>query len=932
MKKFLVALFSVLVCSVVAFCAACKPDGEQKKPEKLKDGISLTLTEGDSKSIDLAEYISVDGTDCVFAVSSSDDDVVTATLAGNAATVTALSKGSATVTASAGEVSVTFPVTVNERQTSTPEKVDKTALTAELALEISAQGDYTEESYSAYTQKLQAAKTVNAKDDATQDEVDAACRELKAAREGLVLRVPEEADGAVKTLTVVAGLSTEITVSDYIDAKNLSSVTYEVSSDNALLTVGDITGGKFTVTAGETEEDTDVALSICVKYKGETKLTVIITVTVTSETSPVLNQAEIVTDIDLYSAENKTDITLDFAGNVENAGEIELTYSATMNGSAITLDGASYTFTYGSYTDTVTEVVFAVTVSFSHNNQNKTLNYNYILNINDTSANRVANGGFDDGLDGWILTNPNLGGVNSNETYWGENVPFNNDGNFFNAYFFDGEGKESATGTLTSSSFKIGGSGWITYKLGGAKNADKVYIDIIEKNTGNILARYHNNAFSDDGASTVLRGCTLVAYKADLSAHIGKTVYIRISDNAVSDYGLFFADSFETYNSAIPAGEFTDAVEITDRPATVYDIYNGGFESDLKGWTVSGGDIGAVTTDKGYWNGGNPENTVNEYGKEGDKLFSWWSWDSAANDGAGAEVNREGNMGTLTSSMFVLKAGKYVSFKFGGGENRNVFIELVNAESGTVIAVLHNDNVNGGRLISYSFKVDGLSQDTLCYFRISDNAVGGWGCFAADDFRVNLDSAPEGSIAAVNRLSEYRSVVNGSFENGNLDGWTMAGELGAVVDTEIAESWYQTNESTKDGDYLFTFHFNNGTENVNVEGNKGIVRSSAFILEKNGIISFRFGAAHNSEVYINVYTTGGQLIATFRNNAYTQDTVMVQYYYQFDNTEEISCYFEVVDNATGDYGCIVMDDFCVNLETAPENAVLGSSKTKAELG
>ena len=118
---------------------------------------------------------------------------------------------------------------------------------------------------------------------------------------------------------------------------------------------------------------------------------------------------------------------------------------------------------------------------------------------------------------------------------------------------------------------------------------------------------------------------------------------------------------------------------------------------------------------------------------------------------------------------------------------------------------------------------------------------------------------------------------------------------------------------------------------MNVEQNTGIVRSGAFILEKNGIISFRLGAAHNSEVYINVYTTGGKLLATFRNNSYEQGTVMVQYYYQFDNAEETSCYFEVVDNATKGYGCIVMDDFRVNLESAPEGAVLGSDKTKAEL-
>lgn len=1370
MKKLLAAFCSFALCIVAAFAVACDNEDREDavKPEKLKDGIALTITEGESKTIDLSEYISIEGTEYAYTVNSSEPDVATVSLDGSTATVVAVAEGTATVTASADEVEVSFAVTVNAKQQIPPKPVeaDKTALAAEIALEVPAQGDYTAVSFEVYKQKLQTAKTVNAKADATQSEVDTACNELKTAREKLALRVPEEVKGAEKNIVIFSGLTKEITIADYIDAKNLSSITYEVSSAGALITCGEIKGGKFTVTAGKTEEDADVAVSIKVKYKGETKLTVKLTlqvkkeaqptlkqpqvtqsvdiyslenktefildfaqnietngvqnltysvtsdgkevaldsnnrltynldgeyseevaeavfnvtvnygenkkisygytlkitdttayrvinggfdngldgwtmvgdigeisekdtfwdqnfdmfnkgkyflgndkegnkgsltssefkvgginkisfrlgaagnsecyitlettdgtvlaiwrntkfedvgvwdkeeigktqfacnlvtyvadlsaysgktlkivlrdnaedefgffnfdelvtyyatedelpegvtavnfladkseleyvldnvltahgdyteesynaylkkvqsaqaifdkltatqeeidgavadietafnalevrkpeekadaeksfrllagnskelsvydyvdekdlssltysveaekgitvseiedgiftvtagndeaetsvtitvryketdvvlkvtilVAVTSEDAPVLKKTSVENEIDVYFADNKTDITIDFSENVENIGGLELEYAVTLDGNSLTLDGTSYTYTYGSYTETAEEVVFTVTVSFSHNGETKTLEYNYTLKLKDTTEYRITNGGFDDGLDGWTLSNGNLGGVNADETYWKENISFNNDGNFFNAYYFDGEGKENATGALTSETFILGGSGWITYKLGGAKNADKVFLDIVEKDTGAILARYYNNSFSNIDGNAV-RGCTLIDYKAKLSEqYLGKTVYIRISDNGIDDFGLFFVDSFETYYAEEPAGDFTEAVEITERPQTIYDILNGGFESDLYGWTLLGS-IGAVTSDKGYWNNGNPEDTTKEYGKEGEKLFSWWSWDSNANEGAGAEVNREGNLGTLTSNMFVLKAGKYVSFLFGGGKYRNVYIELVNAESGSIIAVFRNDDFEDGKLKSYSYKVDELTEETLCYFRITDNAVKDWGCFTADGFKVNLDSAPEGSKEAVNHRSEYSSMVNGSFETGNLDGWTMGEKtvLGAVTNTEKAESWYQTNENTKDGDYLFTFYYHNGTEYVNVEENTGIIRSSTFILEKNGIISFRLGAAKNSEVYINVYTTGGRLLATFRNNAYEADTVMVQYYYQFDNDEEISCYFEVVDNATREYGCIVMDDFRVNLDAAPENAVLGSDKIK----
>ncbi|MCI9407243.1 MAG: hypothetical protein HFK06_02690, partial [Clostridia bacterium] len=119
MKKFLVTLFSVLVSSIVVICAACnhqKDDDETKKPEKIKDGIALTITEGESQNIDLSEYISIEGTEFAYTVYSSDDSIATATVDGNTATVTAVSKGNATVTASADEISINFAVTVNEKQ------------------------------------------------------------------------------------------------------------------------------------------------------------------------------------------------------------------------------------------------------------------------------------------------------------------------------------------------------------------------------------------------------------------------------------------------------------------------------------------------------------------------------------------------------------------------------------------------------------------------------------------------------------------------------------------------------------------------------------------------------------------------------------------------------------------------------------------------
>lgn len=472
------------------------------------------------------------------------------------------------------------------------ELADKIALKAAVDEAITEQGDYTLDSYNAYTAKLTAAQAALDKLSATQDEVDSALSELLAAKTALAVRVPAEKTGVDKTVVILVNKNKQLNLSDYIDDNNLSSLTYAASAADTKVTVSEIADGKFTVTAGAEAAETTV--TITVKYKDEVKLTVVLNVSVTSQTAPVLKKEAVSKDIDLYSEDNKTEITLDFAENINNVGELELSYTVTNDGSAVTLTGTSYTLTYGTYTDEATEVVFNVRVAYTANDVLGELEYNYTLNIKDTRAYRVANGGFDSDLEGWTLSNAQLGNVNSDETYWTEKVPFNNDGKFFNAYATD---KESAMGTLTSSAFKIGGSGWITYKLGGAKNADKVYLDIIEKDTGAILARYYNNAFSDDTNQTVVRGCTLVAYKANLSEHPGKTVYIRISDYGESEYGLFFVDSFVTYYETEPQG-LNNAVGVA-HPANIrtgtetskYQVYNGGFENGLEGWTCVDGAV-----------------------------------------------------------------------------------------------------------------------------------------------------------------------------------------------------------------------------------------------------------------------------------------------------------------------------------------------------
>lgn len=491
------------------------------------------------------------------------------------------------------------------------ELADMTALNTLLdSIEIASQGDYTEASYTAFTEKLAAAQAVANNIASKQAAVDSALSELNAAVGALAYRVPTEKDNTDKTFKILAGADRTVALSDYVDTKELSEITYEiVSSDTTNLTVSaNETDNSYTLAVPDTVTGSHpVTVTITVKHKNVAVLTVTLTVTATNEAAPTLkSEGGIDKNIDLFDEKvtDKTKMTLDFAENVDNPKNLTLAYSVAINGGeAQTLTGSTHEFTFGEYTETATTVTFRVTVAFTVDSEAKSISYDYVLHLTDTRAYRIKNGGFDlgeKGLQDWTLSNEDLGAVNNVTEYWKQRGKFNNDGNFFNAYTDIGEitlddetkyigakgGNEGAKGTLTSSPFKLGGSGWITYKLGGAKNADRVYLEVVDSVTGEVLDRFHNNAWKDetDGKKT---GCSMTLFKADLHDHIGKTVYIRITDNSSNDYGLFFVDSFETYYTAEP--QDTDQISYTKAVSQAhlkYSVVNGGFDGFLDGWTI----------------------------------------------------------------------------------------------------------------------------------------------------------------------------------------------------------------------------------------------------------------------------------------------------------------------------------------------------------
>ena len=460
--------------------------------------------------------------------------------------------------------------------------------------------------------------------------------------------------------------------------------------------------------------------------------------------------------LDVNDAEDKEQLTIDFSDHLIIPSGKQVAYTVKLNGEPVVLNDSYYTIVFAkeNLTDSATEYVFNVTAVSG----GVSLAYTLTLSLTDTYQYRIVNGGFDDDLNGWTVkatlngekNDAALGGISTEETYWAQNIPFNNDGKFFSGLAVNAV--EQAVGTLTSPVFTVGGSGWITYKLGGARNIEQVYMQIVSSD-GSKTVTLPNFDWSDAADSVTVRGCTLVSYKAKLIEYgfaPGEKVYIRITDNGTGDYGLFFLDSVITY---YPDGNEPDD---TFRLVSKYRILNGGFETgNLTGWTLSRaegseGDIGTVTSQDTYWQ--NTALPTTPYGKDGTYLFSFWTWD--VDEQTGHENNREGFTGTLTSSIFTLKAGATVCFLLGGGGgNPDVYLEFVNANTGEVIAKFMNTSPADAQLIRYYYQFNELSEDTECYIRVTDNATSSWGCFTLDGVEVNRASIPEGFHAAVNQIS-----------------------------------------------------------------------------------------------------------------------------------------------------------------------------------
>ena len=387
---------------------------------------------------------------------------------------------------------------------------------------------------------------------------------------------------------------------------------------------------------------------------------------------------------------------------------------------------------------------------------------------NAAAADDIVNGDFEDMSTGkwagWTKEDAafNFRGVVNAEKVNG--VPMEKTGE----YYFSGSegGNPVMRGTLTSDVFKLGGNGFITFKMGAGKNTEKCYVDFFEEGNDTPIAHVVND--DCDGMYITEH---LITKVVDLSAYIGKSIYIKAVDDDDGDILAYLnLDAFHVCQNddevAAAQAEHDQQIETYgekpfEEDPTSNDIVNGGFETgDFTGWLIVDGTAltvaGIVPTSQYYWT----DRSV--YG-DGEYYL----------DGSNNGATQESLTGAIRSTKFTLGGDGYISFMMGAG-NGGSYVALCDGDTDEELIKVENTYFSDPALALTLLRMYMDASDYIgkvVYLKVvdaNDGSNGGFAFINVDDFRVSLTADQVAEL----EVEQLEKIQNETYTSASYDDLT----------------------------------------------------------------------------------------------------------------------------------------------------------------
>ena len=358
----------------------------------------------------------------------------------------------------------------------------------------------------------------------------------------------------------------------------------------------------------------------------------------------------------------------------------------------------------------------------------------------ENAENRILNGGFETGdLYGWnayqIWNNKEKYMAWTKDRvvsggYFSKDYSYDRDGDYNLGIYggsIDKDSGQARMGHLRSADFTLGGSGYISFKLGGGKNPQFAYVSVRRAADNVEIARFGNKNFdnvdliennSADGKDKNAEAY-LFRYYYDLSAYIGERLYFVISDVSSDHWCVLSADSFYTYYPEAPT--FSNSYLAENILPTVLGIGKAGNE-------IKGGNPFSENTFADCW-----VIDGNGWGRDGESAKS-------------NVIGGNSGMGILRSATFTIDGeNEYLRFNFAGTRyyERTIFVSVKEANTNIEVKRFYlRSELKGGEgsgtenYDNHMCDIHDLDKGKEYYLEFSDNENRSWGVFLVKEVRL----------------------------------------------------------------------------------------------------------------------------------------------------------------------------------------------------